>query len=992
MVKKNSNNNKNGHAAAASAAELGVVVGAEEHPLSAALPSPTHAAVRGSLRFMSDDLDITSLQRAVSMSPRKHNAATAAAATPQKNVKGNKNNHRHHHLHHGAAGSESGGDGSHYRATLISSSNRNEAFMNWSVKKVQILQAYTTKENFPVQSKLLEDDEEARGNSNSAPASTPNTATEEAKQKLERLEEGNRGGPHSSTHTQFMSQKELINHVEFMATDLTTAWENGEKVRSLRITIQACKLIGHTKVPVCYPSVFVLVSKVLDLFGRFVYERVYKCASRDRPLPPNFKPSDVPDEAKDMCLNWFYKIASIRELLPRIYVEMCLLPCNAFLEDRDTVYAEVSRRLARQLRGVGDLIVANHARLYLALKIQELGLVTLRPVVEGMLSDIFNSSHHMDMPRHATFLADKNLTQTQYISLFLPSMSWLMEASSCGDDAHIDVMTRIFDLYQTKLRHGPILHLILSSFPSHMIFTRYSTFFDEVVACDQSSPCAADLWSQLGLILAEVNPRERKMHYLRNAWPYVIALPSPQLIQKAAASWCVYVAMCLRPKDVNALILDIRDRMQISNNGGNGEENAAGGTSLSILLNTCVAHIPDVVSLLQLEAFANSLCELSRVDKCETSMFLLERLKDSGRTVSDPLVVNAVLECAKIVHDDMLTWHSTASDVEAVSSALCAAVSKVAIADFDAQLSFLCDCRRYFTKIDAVKVLIVQRAVAMVRAMPVSKGNIAASRTAVAAKACLAYCHVTVPAVMDVWARLRLCYACSCVALRHNLLQKAEVFLKLIMTTLNEATLDATTPPNDDVVFAFVSSLIGLCIAVPGHPEFGAYYLLQSIAVWNGKYGWGVNTHAACETRCRIEMLLLRATGVIRRNAAPYAFAGVVSNEILYAPRDAATMESEADDIMNKATEAALRDVQAFAQAGVAKKTSMLGVELASVLALELTTPSSSPAVSDVMSRAMQESWRLARSCLVQGSQGFLQSTSTWAAANIKDKYAKHLV
>ena len=52
----------------------------------------------------------------------------------------------------------------------------------------------------------------------------------------------------------------------------------------------------------------------------------------------NFTSAEVPEAAKEICHNWFFKIASIRELIPRFYVEAAILKCYNYLDDKLVLY------------------------------------------------------------------------------------------------------------------------------------------------------------------------------------------------------------------------------------------------------------------------------------------------------------------------------------------------------------------------------------------------------------------------------------------------------------------------------------------------------------------------------------------------------------------------------------------------------------------------------------------------------------------------------
>ncbi|XP_065267948.1 VPS35 endosomal protein-sorting factor-like isoform X4 [Emys orbicularis] len=226
-------------------------------------------------------------------------------------------------------------------------------FEPWSSKRGEILARYTTTEKLSINLYM---------SSEKGKATTPGSAvSEKVRTRLEELDDLEEG---SQKELLNLTQQDYMNRIEDLNQSLKDAWASDQKVKALKIVIQCSKLLSDTTVIQFYPSKFVLITDILDTFGKLVYERILSmCLDNRVSLPDNFTPESVNDTAKETCLNWFFKIASIRELIPRFYVEAAILKCNKFLSK--TGISECLPRLTAMIRGIGDPLVAVYARAYL---------------------------------------------------------------------------------------------------------------------------------------------------------------------------------------------------------------------------------------------------------------------------------------------------------------------------------------------------------------------------------------------------------------------------------------------------------------------------------------------------------------------------------------------------------------------------------------------------------------------------------------------------
>ncbi|KAF3672421.1 hypothetical protein FXO37_07512 [Capsicum annuum] len=105
--------------------------------------------------------------------------------------------------------------------------------------------------------------------------------------------------------------------------------------------------------------VFCIILDVIVLVSQVSFHpKRHTCSVTD-----NFQATEICTEAKETCYNWFCKVGSIRELLPRIYLELAIFHCWRYLLEQP---ADNLPRLVMMARGIADPLASFYCRLYLA--------------------------------------------------------------------------------------------------------------------------------------------------------------------------------------------------------------------------------------------------------------------------------------------------------------------------------------------------------------------------------------------------------------------------------------------------------------------------------------------------------------------------------------------------------------------------------------------------------------------------------------------------
>ncbi|XP_003492666.1 VPS35 endosomal protein sorting factor-like isoform X1 [Bombus vosnesenskii] len=786
----------------------------------------------------------------------------------------------------------------------------------WLARRTTILNKYTTSEKLSIVTSFLPGGEKVI-----VKVQPSGGVVDKVRTRLEQLDDFEEGSVRQMLD---LSQQQYTARVEQLNNELVQAWHSDQRVKALKIAIQCAKLLVDTSVMAFYPGKFVLITDILDIFGKLVYERLKVKAEYYKPgnkmptsLPDNFTPDMVPENAKETCRNWFYKIASIRELVPRLYVEMAIIKSYSFLTTSE--FNTALLRITRMIRGIGNPLIAVYARCYLCRVGLALNKTSDFEFVRENFYDFLFTYQQLFGQFVKTELIEQNMTLYSYLNLYLPALDWILQVlvATTSENFLEDVLSRC----KSQANSSLLLNSILTAFKPTYIGERAMDFVNLITTIEDDGFPQYLLYRSLGeSLVLESPPKEDCQSILNMVWKYITELTNPNKFMHCVEIWIQFTAIHFSVNELNLFFGKIIDRL----NPNKSFEHFY--PQLQNIIEKVISHTQDFESLLAMDNFLPLIDlfhkESIKVEVCKTVM---EGISVQSSPITDPIFINALMFIARIMHDSVSAL-TVEDEKRQIGQLICGLVQRVDYGrDFEKQLNFYAEARAAFPNLDSVHTQLVQ----CVNRLSVDTRRIVRGhhtrRTSAFVRACAAFCFITIPSLTLVHTRLQLYLLSGQVALLNQCLGQADACFKAALSLVPEMPktidIDGRQKSSQPYLLSYLSNFLSTLLVVPDSPEHGVLYLMRGLlnAV---QRCFDENTSMKTYLYLRVLDLL---SAIVQENY-PYHVEKVDSNDKLYGSDQ--KFISEVNKISSKIVEEILSHLKYLGSTDQLEKQVALALEL----------------------------------------------------------------
>ncbi|CAG9783747.1 unnamed protein product [Diatraea saccharalis] len=746
----------------------------------------------------------------------------------------------------------------------------------WNIRRSTVLNKFTTGEKLTIVSSFLPGGEKTlfRQVSN---------LNEKVKHRLEQLDDFEEG---SVRKTMGLSQQEFIMKINVLNDEIKKAWESEQRVKAFKIGIQCSKMLSDVNVMQFYPSKFVLITDILETFGILVFDRLKEKSYKQNVIKDinDIDPSSIPESAKETCQNWLFKMASIRELLPRLYMEMSLLKCYVFLSKNEI--KPTIARLTIMIRGIGNPLVAVYLRNYLCTIAAKLLGKESEEFFYNNLKEFLDEYQQIFHPMMKKKYEVQLFTLDKYLNLYVPAVDWLLFGTLNSNKCKLTLLEELLQQCEKMENFELLLFCLVHAFDSESVIKKAPKILELVQKSADKMVMIGDILTSLGehLCNAENNRQLAPEALIQTWWKIASSMKSTFHFLQVLEPWIQFACTHLSTQHVNIIL---RGTIRYIIKCGKPADEFSG--NFQFVIKRMLKSIPDVEELFLMDAFM-PLVELVQTSSARTMMAKTVLSIFFSRfisvTIEDLIIISSLMRLCCILHDSI-----NAVTVEDESKACAELINKFIQAvnyedDLEQQLNFYVECRSAFIKLDAVLVVLVY-AVNRLAARTGSRGagvsGVGGGGARWLQRACAAYCFVTVPSLHCALTRAHLYLLSGQVALLNNCIGQAEANFKALVGLIPDIPEfileDNQRKPTHIKVSGIISDFLSTLLILPDNMDTNCKaYVLSGFIKMIERIHWSKSDPLYYNTLLRILDLLCEMT----QDTYAYHIEAVLSNDKLY--------------------------------------------------------------------------------------------------------------
>ncbi|XP_048235004.1 VPS35 endosomal protein-sorting factor-like isoform X2 [Ricinus communis] len=601
--------------------------------------------------------------------------------------------------------------------------------------------------------------------------------------KSTHIEELNDSQKEHEEDAKVITRQEYVSRLNELKDEIMRAWHGEDRVTALKLSIKVAKLLMDTSVLQFYPTLFVLATDVMDMLGDMVWKRIRQKAELSesgtflRTLPEIFKASDICSDAKDTCNNWFCKVGSIRELLPRIYLELAIFPCWRFLLDHPE---DNLQRLVMMTRGLADPLASAYCRLYMAHCARKLPgsdkgyLITCVNDIKILLGDLLSTKG----PPDKQFAGKIRLL----VSLIEPAIEYIMKCifeNASQSQVH-SVLVEI-GLGRNFPCVSIVLHNLLKELPTEVIS---SNAVDILHLIKGSNDYSFDQYLNFRLLGFRLAESRSQMDIINSVMDEVIQDNYLNILLEG-----LYTRACSKEA--------VEDEQ---------------GCLQSIMLKL-LSHLKDLNNVLSLKHFLDILDVMYGSSRSFIDMHILNMATRYGQ-IHDPSTIQLLFEISQSLHDGIDFASMKDDDNQQPAHLICRFVQMVDYgAEMEQHLTFLVECRGAFGSVNELKETLVHSSNYLAtKALKDGKKHLTL------VKSCLAFSEVTIPSIAAQVRQLNLYLETAEVALLGGLISHSDGLIISAISCLENVDFagGSQTPTDVDGILSSIRKLCSLLVMVPG--------------------------------------------------------------------------------------------------------------------------------------------------------------------------------